>query len=405
MHKNGLLFSCFAVAIGCLTVLTACGRETNPASEEDSRIAVQVRIPAVVERPDSVAVSGSVEGAETADVSFQVAGKVAKVLVEEGQPVSKGQVLAELEPTDYRNALNAATARMEAARAAAQKAQAGLRKQELEQARIDSERWRDEYERMRFLFERKSLPANDFQKVEAAHNAAQERYEMARQGARAEDRAAAEAQVRAAEAQAAQASKQMDDTRLKAPIAGYIAQRRVNAGQTVAPGIPVISIVDLNPAKVRVGVPEAEIGKVKQGDRAEISVPSLAGQRFSGEVELVGVAAEPMSRTYTVKISVPNPGPVLLSGMIAEARILGAASVRSLTVPGEAIVRDLQGASNVYVYFPDQRRVYARRVEIGAPLGDEVEIRAGLNGDEEIVVGGQQKVREGTLVEIVGGGK
>ena len=100
---------------------------------------------------------------------------------------------------------------------------------------------------------------------------------------------------------------------------------------------------------------------------------------------------------------VPNPGPVLLAGMVAEARILGPAKIKSLTIPGEAVVPDPQGAPTVFVYYPDRKRVYGRRVDVGTPVGEEVEIRSGLNGDEQVVVVGQQKLREGSLVEITGG--
>jgi RND family efflux transporter MFP subunit len=319
--------------------------------------------------------------------------------------VSKGQLLAEIEPTDYRNAFNAATAQKAAAQAVSEKADAGLRKQELEQARIDFERAEDEYKRMKFLVERKSLPPNDFQKFEAAYKAARERYDQAQEGTRKEDRATATAQAHAADAQASEERKRLDDTRLLAPISGNIGMRRVDPGQTVAAGTPVFSIVELNPVKVRVGVPEAEIGKVHQGAAAEVSAPSLDGRRFAGKVAIIGVAAEPASRTYTVKILVPNPGPVLLAGMVAEARIFGPAKLRSLTIPGEAIVPDPQGAPTVFVYFPDRKRVYGRRVEVGAPVGNEVEIRSGLSGGEQVVVAGQQKVREGSLVEIAGGAR
>jgi len=179
--------------------------------------------------------------------------------------------------------------------------------------------------------------------------------------------------------------------------------RRIDPGQTVAAGAAVFSIVNLNPAKVRVGVPEADIGNVKRGAKAEVSLPSLAGRSFEGLVEIIGVSAEAASRTYAVKIVVPNPGPVLLAGMVAEARISGPAKERVLTIPGEAIVRDPQGAPNVYIYYADRKRVYARRIEVGPPIGGEVEVRSGLNGDEQIVVAGQQKLREGTPVQIVGG--
>ena len=390
------------VTVACLTVLTSCGHGTNAASEQPA-VSVQVRIPAVVERPESVSASGSVEGSETADVAFLVGGRVSRVLVEEGQHVTKGQLLAEIEPTDYQNAFNTATAQKAAAQAVEQRADAGLRKQELEQARIDFERAEDEYKRMKFLVERKSLPPNDFQKYEAAYNNARERYDQAREGTRKEDRAAATAQAQAADAQATEENKRLSDTRLLAPISGNIAMRRVDPGQTVAAGIPVFTIVELNPVKVRVGVPEAEIGKVHQGANAEVSVPSLGGRCFAGKVAIIGVAAEPASRTYTVKILVPNPGPVLLAGMVAEARIFGPARVHALTIPAEAVVPDAQGAPIVYAYSPDRKRVYGRRVEVGPPVGNEVEIRSGLRGDEQVVVVGQQKLREGSLVETEGG--
>jgi len=396
------------VTAAFLVITTGCQRAASAVREETELIPIQVRTPAVVERQDSVTATGSVEGSEATDVAFQVSGKVVRVLVEEGQHVNRGQLLAELEPTDYRNAFDAAKAQKQMAEAMAQKADAGLRKQEVEEARIDLNRSEDEYKRMRFLVERKSLPSNDFQKIEAAYNTARERYQMAVEGTRLEDRNAAMAQALAAKAQASEESKRLGDTRLLAPITGNISMRRIDPGQTIAAGAPVLSIVNLNPVKVRVGVPEAEIGKVKRGAKAEISLPSLEGRSFEGQVEIIGVSAEAASRTYTVKVVVPNPGPVLLAGMVAEARIFastkaGAAKTQVLTIPGEAIVRDPQGAPNVYVYHPDRNRVYARRVEVGLPIGGEVQIRSGLNGDEQIVVAGQQKLREGILVQIAGG--
>src|SRR5271154_6481369 len=205
------LITTLLVTATCLDS-TGCQRAASAAREETDPVAVQVRTPAVMERQESVAASGSVEGSETTDVAFQVSGKVARVLVEEGQYVNRGQLLAELEPTDYRNALDAASAQKQVAEALAQKAAAGPRKQEVEEARIDLNRWEDEYKRMRFLVERKSLPPNDFQKIEAAYNAARQRYQMAVEGTRLEDRNAAIAQALAAKAQASEESKRLGDT-------------------------------------------------------------------------------------------------------------------------------------------------------------------------------------------------
>ena len=110
-------------------------------------------------------------------------------------------------------------------------------------------------------------------------------------------------------------------------------------------------------------------------------------------------AAEPTSRTYPVRIRTPNPQRLLRAGMIAEARIQGDAIIEALTLPGETIVRDPQGATLVYVYFPAQNRVYARRVTVGTVYGQEVEIKSGLAASDLVVVAGQHLVREGAAVE------
>jgi multidrug efflux pump subunit AcrA (membrane-fusion protein) len=392
-----------AIILLALLPLAGCGPKAPLAA--DQPVPVRVRAPNRVRQPVSVAASGAVEANVTAQSAFQIAGRVARVFVEDGQAVSKGQVLAELDSTDYSNAYDAAQGQADAARAVDDKAQEGPRSQELEQARIDAEQWQDQYTRMKYLYDHKSLPANDFKKIEAGYQAAQQRYDMARQGTRVQDKKAATGQSRAAAAQMHEAGKRLGDTKLRAPIAGFVGMRRIDVGDTVGAGIPVISVLDLNPVKVRVAVPEAEIGKVHEGSRAVVTIPSLDGRQFEGTVEAVGVAADPASRTYVVKIAVPNPERLLRAGMVSETRILGTAMIDAITVPGGAIVHDPQGVAQVYVYSPERQRVYARRVEVGRLISDEVEILSGLTGNEQVVVAGQQNVREGSPARIGGGGQ
>ena len=206
-------------------------------------------------------------------------------------------------------------------------------------------------------------------------------------------------------AQMREAGKRLADCQLRAPISGFVGMRRIDVGDTVAAGVPVIAVLDLNPAKVRVGIPEAEIGKVREGERASVTIPALSGRVFEGKVDAVGVAAEPASRTYTVKIAVPNPDRLLKAGMVAEARIFSPDMVSVMTVPGSAIVYDARGVTEVFVYEPLQQRVYQRRVEVGAPVNNQVEIRSGLTGSEQVVAAGQQNVREGSPAKAVGGGQ
>src|SRR5258708_14433706 len=98
----------------------------------------------------------------------------------------------------------------------------------------------------------------------------------------------------------------------------------------------------------------------------------------------------------------PKPKGELLVGMIAEARILGSETVDVLTLPGQSLVRDPQGVPQVFVYFPNEKRVYARRVTAGGVMGQDVQITDGVKDSDWIVVAGQQLVREGSILRAKG---
>lgn len=393
-----------SASVIAVLLLVGCGEKNaapgDPALQDN--VPVRLRKPERVVRKEQVRASGSIEAESTRNLGFPIPGRVARVLVDEGQQVKQGQALAELERADYEYALEAARGQEAAALATLAKANQGPRPEELEQARIDFERWSDEYRRMKTLYEKKSLPENDFRKVEAAWKAASQRYEMARAGTRQEDKAASEGLLQQARAQMAGSRKRLEDTVLRSPIGGYVGMRRVDAGEVVAAGQPLFSVMNLHPVKVRVGIPESSIGMVRAGQPAQITIPALGNRAFPGTVELVGVAAEPTSRTYTVKINAANPGTTMRAGMIAEATIEGDRPVSILTLPPDAIVRDPQGATYVFVYYPEQKRVYRKRVEIGASTGSEVVILSGLSGEEQVVVAGQTRVREGSSVRVEG---
>jgi len=380
--------------------LSSC--HSTPPTAAEQPVPIKVRVPNQFQEPVSVAASGAVEANVTALTSFQVSGRVVHVYVEEGQQVVKGQILAELDPVDYQHGYDAAVGQADVAHATEQKAKNGLRPEELEQARISFERTQDEYQRMKFLYDHKSLDANDFQKFEATYLAAKQNYEMARQGSRTEDKSVAEAQTRSAVAQMQDAKKHLANCRLVAPISGYIGMKHVSVGDVIAAGNPVFSVLDLDPVKIRVAIPESEVGKIHVGATAAVTIPSLAGQNYKGTLEALGVSADAVSRTYTAKIAVTNRDHQLRDGMVSEARIYGTGQVNALTVPGDAIVRDARGITNVYVYYPARQKTFARRVEIGDFFGSEVAIKGGLTPSDQVVIIGQQNLREGSPVLLAG---
>lgn len=391
-----LTYAFAAVAVGLAAV--ACSG-SRPAAPREEALPVRIRTPARVRQAAQIAVSGSVEPQRTVELAFSVAGRVARVLFDEGQEVRAGALLAEIDPADYQFGVEAAAAQTALARAAYDKALRGARAQELERARAAFAQREDEYQRLRQLFEKKSLAPVDFKKIEAAYLAAKAQWEEAQEGARQEDRAAAKAAVEQAEAAERVARKKLADTRLVATAAGAVARRGVDPGEVAAAGFPVFTIVDLATAHVRVAVPESDIGLVRVGQQAAVFIPALPGEQFTGRVDLVGAAADPASRAFSVKIAVPNPRRLLRAGMIAEARIQSDVEVDAITLPVDAVVRDPQGATLVFVYSPAQHRVYGRRVELGPVREREVEIQAGLSADEPVVVAGQHQVREGMRVD------
>ncbi|WP_316412814.1 efflux RND transporter periplasmic adaptor subunit [Mesoterricola silvestris] len=348
-------------------LLVACGRGKDP-KPADARVPVAVAQPTHTLEFEQVTVSGTLSSPGNAStVAFLVPGRTLRVMPREGEPVRKGQVLAELDAENLRHALEAAHAQTEAAAAGARQAE-------------------QEFGRMKQLHDSRSLAPNDFAKFTAARDAAAQ-------------------QLRQAQAGEAAARRNLDDARLVAPIGGYLSRRLVEPGVMVAPGQPAFEISPLDPVEVNVGVPETDVRLVKVGQAASVRVPALPGRFFQGRVKVVNVSADPATRTYMTRISVPNPGKELKLGMVAEVAISGTRKLDMLSLPMGAIVRDAQGATLVYQFFPDQGRVYSKRVEAGQVLGTRIQIRSGLLGTEPIVVAGQNGLRDGMDVRLAPEGK
>lgn len=379
--------------------LTACSGEPQRKEVTSDPVPVSVgRVQKVQER-ETVSVSGTVSTPNSpANVCFLVSGKVVFVGPREGEYVRKGQVLARIDPTDFALSLKGVAAQAASAQAALEKAMNSARPELLEQARISYERAEDEYRRMKMLYDSKSLAPNDFQKYKAAYEHAKQEYEQAKAGGQREDKALAKAGYRESAAHLEVARKALSDATLCAPMDGYIAKRSIEPGATASPGQTVFEIVQMDPLEVNVGVPETDVQTVRIGQKADITVPALPGKSFQGTVRVINVSAATDTRTYMTRIRVANPDHLLRVGMVAEARIRGDRTVAMATLPGDAVVRDPQGATQVYVYYPDQKRVYAKRVEIGATTNRDVEIKSGLEGSELVVLAGQAKLRNGLVV-------
>ena len=398
--KSSLISVLKAVGLSLVGVsLTACTGEPHKKESNSDAVPVVVGRVRKVQERETISVSGTVSTPNSpTSVCFLVSGKVVFVGPREGEYVRKGQVLARIDPTDFTLSVKGAAAQLAGAQASMEKAMNSARPELLEQAKIGYERAEDEFRRMKMLYDTKSLAPNDFQKFKAAYEHAKQEYELAKAGGQKEDKDSAKANYNQAAAHHEVARKALSDATLCAPMDGYIAKRSIEAGGTASQGHTVFEIVQMDPVEVNVGVPETDVHMVRIGQKADVTVPALPEKPFQGTVRVINVSADPNTRTYMTRITMANPEHLLRVGMVAEARIRGDRTVSMATLPGDAVVRDPQGATQVYVYYPDQKRVYTKRVEIGATIDKDVEIKSGLEGHELIILAGQAKLRNGLAV-------
>lgn len=253
----------------------------------------------------AVVAAGRVEPAsEEVDVAAELGGRLATVAVEEGDRVRRGQVLAVLEDADYRAAVAAAEARVAQEQARLRRVVTGARSQERHEAAATVREMeavtasvRAEAERRRKLFdagvvsrEEAERAEREWRVAEARERAAAERHGLVDAPAREEDRAEAEASVRLADANLAEARARLEKTRVRAPIDGVVLRRHMLAGESVPVegALPVVTLGDSTAMRVRAEVDETDVAKVRVGQRVSATADAFGERRFSGRVVRVG---------------------------------------------------------------------------------------------------------------------
>lgn len=290
--------------------------------------------------------TGTVEATEVR-VGTKVMGRIQQLLVREGETVKAGQVIARLESAEYEAAV--ARDRASVAKAEAQLAEllAGAREQEIKEARAavaqaaaNLEKARLDWERYQELFAEGAISSldrdatlNRHQVAQEQHKAAQERLNLLLAGARAEAIEAARWEVARAKAALNASMVTLDDTVIRAPISGIVLTKASEEGETVLVGTPIVVMIDPQDIWLRVYIAEGDIGRVRLGQPARISVDSFPDRFFPGKVTEIATRAEftpknvqtKKERVYLVfgvKIALENPEGLLKPGMPADAEII-----------------------------------------------------------------------------------
>jgi RND family efflux transporter MFP subunit len=198
-----------------------------------------------------------------------------------------------------------------------------------------------------------------------------------------------------AEAKLIATRKQLKNTTITAPIAGTVTSRSFEYGSVVAPGAPLASITDISKLKLRIMVPEREIAKIKEGQSIKVKADAL-GTELEGKVTMTGVKAD-ASHSYPVEVLINNAHNQLRAGMYGRAYLNNTVNAATLTIPRAALVGSYK---NPQVYVVENKKAVLRDIQVGNAVNDLIEIKNGLKAGDKVVTSGQINLENNTMVLV-----
>lgn len=274
------------------------------------------------------------------NIAPQSMNRISKINVEIGDFVTKGQVLAEMDQIQLR------------------------------QAELQMKNYETEYNRLQELFDAGGLSQSDLDAIELAYNVSKTSYENL-----------------------------LENSVLTSPISGIVTARNYDAGDMYGMTLPLFTVEQIVPVKLLIGVSETDYSKIRKGAPVSITVDALPGKTFTGKVNRVYPSIDPMTRTVTVETVVNNSDKVLRPGMFARVT-LNFETVESIIIPDTAVIKQTgSGERFVYILNPDNTVTY-KKVELGLRLDNEYEVLSGVAEGDKVVTGGQIRLKDGIKVTI-----
>lgn len=355
---------------GAMVALTACG---GAATQEEPPTPVQIADLARQSGSQALRYSGSVEPGHRVDLTFRVGGYITSLasisgrVIQDGDIVETGTVLASVRVDDYDAKVNQAKAALAEGEAARVAAAAAL-------TRADQ------------LFKARAATRPDLEQARAQVDAI-------------------DAKLAGARALIREAELARGDSSLKAPISGQVLKRLVEVGSLVGPGTPGFVMADNRTVKVVIGVADTILSRFTTGASHSVVTEALPDRRFAGRVTKLSPTADPRSRLFEVELTLPNADGALKPGMVATVDIGGGGedAAPQLVLPLPAIVRAPGGSDDAYAVFVVETSdagpvARVRRVTLGALVGNAVAVTGGLTGNEQVVVRGAALLVDGERV-------
>jgi RND family efflux transporter MFP subunit len=383
-------------------LLSACSGpySQSKVSAKAGRPEIPVSVVPVAETaiPEVVSATGELFAEEQTTVSAKVPGRVARMLVDLGSAVRAGDILAEIEKTDYEFRLRQADAMVQQTRA-----RLGLTSPSGDEVTPEETaivRNADAaLKEARFIFETTERLHNEgvvsrieFEKAQVRRQGIEAQYQAA-----LEEVAQLRAQLTERRAQLELAQQQLSDCTIRAPFAGAITQRQASLGEYLAVNAPVVVLVRQHPLRLRLEVPERYASKIRAGQQIDVRLEGSQAAR-TGRVVRLSPALDAQSRSLLIEGEIPNADGRLRPGSFAEATLIVDAAARGIAIPFRSII-SFAGVERAWVV--ENGKLAERLLETGRRLPDEkVEVLDGLRAGERLVLNANDRMTPGQRVDI-----
>ncbi|MBO5497961.1 MAG: efflux RND transporter periplasmic adaptor subunit [Bacteroidales bacterium] len=337
------IFRIMPIAVAVL-LAAGCGNTKNKAVEEtvveEVVPTVSVTQVSIREVPQEATYTSTIQAYVKNNIAPQTAGRISRILVDIGDFVKKGQVVAEMDQT------------------------------QLAQVELQLKNNETEFNRLKELYEVGGLSKSDLDAIEMAYKVSKTQYENLKENAT-----------------------------LVSPINGVITARNYDAGDMYAMASPIYTVEQIVPVKLLVGISETDYSKVKKGDSVEITADALPGKTFYGKIRKIYPTVDPTTRTFTVEVVIDNNYSTLRPGMFVRATVKFGAN-NSVVIPDVAVVKQ-QGSGERFVYILNEDgTVTYQKIVLGRRMGAEYEVLEGIADGAKVVTGGQIRLKDGIKVIV-----
>ena len=388
--------------------------QKRSGAQRAARIDAPVQVIPVVSKSltYSIKVTGDVLPLMQVDLFPKVSGYLERIDVHIGDRVKQGQVIAQIDQTDFLQKVKEIEAKVAQAKAQLAEIKTGARIEELRQAEESVKQAQSRFENARLhrerieaLFRRQVISKKEMDGAEMESNVAeaqlassQQQLNLLREGARQEVKDASQAKLKEMEAILEQEKTRLQNAKIVAPFRGEISRKYVDAGALVSASTPLVSLVHTETLRIVANVLEKDIPLLRAGMSAKIRTESYPEKVFEGRVEKVNSALDLPTRTLQVEIYIPNRDRLLKPGMFSNVEVALLTKPQALVIPREAI---LEAGNGMSVFVVEGNKALRRPITIGYEQERMVEVLQGLNEGDQVVIKGQQMIREGFAVRVV----